>query len=495
MKITLSIKQPSKISCDLQILFVSPSWKEEIAFLGKEVVQLLADVSLLENFTGKDSQTLFIDTPNLAAKRILLYGIGETSVTSIYELQNTLAKAITIAAKARRKRVALSPYHAWTKKFSSETIAQVVSETFFLSTYHFDKYKGVKHHQEKTEIEEFILLTHPSRLSSFEKGVNLGKIYSQATILARDLVNEPANITTPSYLAKVASNLAKEGDIKVTILEKEEMEKLGMNCILGVSQGSDHPPKFIRLVYRSRTPLKKIVIVGKGITFDTGGLSLKPSTGMETMKIDMAGAASVLAVFWGLSQLKPNVEVVGLIAACENMPGGSALHPGDILMAMNGKTVEVLNTDAEGRLTLADVLSYAVLKEKPSSIIDLATLTGACVVALGEKITGLFSNNQNLSKKVQEAALAEGELVWEMPLAKEYKEEIKSSIADLRNISKTRYGGSITAALFLEEFVDDIPWVHLDIAGPAYEEKNTPISPIGGTGFGVRLLLRLLTCY
>lgn len=496
MKITLSIKQPSKISCDLQILFVSASWRKEVVFLGNEIVQLIADVASLENFTGKDKQALFIDTPKFPTKRILLYGIGETSVTSIYELQKTLAKAITLAKKARRKKVALLPYVSWIKKFSSETLAQIITETFSLSTYQFDKYKGKEHHENKTEIDELIILTSPARLTTFEKGIALGKIYAEATIFARDLVNEPAGVTTPTYLAKVASGFAKDNNIKVTVLEKEEMEKLGMNCILGVSQGSDHPPKFIKLVYRPNgVPLKKIVIIGKGITFDTGGLSLKPSQGMETMKLDMAGAASILGVFSQIALLQPKVKVVGLIGACENMPSGKALHPGDILLAMNGKTVEVLNTDAEGRLTLADVLSYAVLKEKPSGIIDLATLTGAMMVALGQEISGLFGNNPSLTQKVKEAAAKTGEPVWEMPLYKEYKEEIKSSIADLRNIAKTRYGGSITAALFLEEFVDNTPWVHLDIAGPAFAEKNMPLSPCGATGSGVRLLLSLLTSY
>ncbi len=265
-----------------------------------------------------------------------------------------------------------------------------------------------------------------------------------------------------------------------------------MNAFLGVAVGSDKPPKFIHLSYKPRRPSKKIVLIGKGITFDTGGLSLKSSEHMETMKLDMSGAAAVLAVFAAIPSLIIKSEVVGIIAACENMPSGKALKPGDILKALNGKTIEVLNTDAEGRLTLADAISYALIKEKPDEIIDLATLTGACMVALGQEIAGCFGNNDILLQNIEKHAKLTGENIWRMPLYREYSDLIKSPIADIKNIQTGRYGGAITAALFLSEFVGKTPWVHLDIAGPAYTEKDSPLTPSGGTGFGVRLLLEYL---
>lgn len=490
MKISLSTKQIPQVACDLAIIFVGENWQKEVSFLGKEITSLLLEVARNENFIGKENQSLSLNLYNFPTKKLLFYAIDE-DIKNIHNLQETLAKTIKTAEKNSRKKIALLPYFKWSQKLPSEVLAHAISKTFFLSTYRFNKYQS-KTPLPKPKIEELIVLTTPAKLSAFETGINLGKIYAEGTNFARNLVNEPASITTPSHLAKTALSLAENKLVKVTVLEKEEMAKLGMNCVLGVAQGSDHPPKFIRLAYKPPSVRTKIVLIGKGITFDTGGLSLKPSASMETMKIDMAAAAAILGVFSKLAQLKPKIEVIGLITACENMPSGKALHPGDILQALNGKTIEVLNTDAEGRLTLADVLSYAVLKEKPAYIIDLATLTGACMKALGRDIAGLFTNNPSFAQKVKQAADNQGELLWELPLAKQYQEEIKSSIADLRNIGKTSYAGAITAALFLEEFVGGIPWVHLDIAGPAYKEKETALNPAGATGFGVCLLLHLL---
>ncbi len=496
MKINLSVKKPTQIKGDLQILLVNDQWQQELAFLPEDLKKIVIEAGQLEHFKGEKEEKLFVDVSSLPVKKLLFYGVDKKEF-SIETIQQTVAKALIVALKSQRRKISLKPYQPWLRKIDNELLGQAVSEAIFLSSYRFAKYKKVKQAEKKDEGEELIILVPAAKLSAWEKGVKTGEIYSQATFFARDLVNEPASVTTPSFLAEKAQELAKHNkEIKVTIWDKEAIAKLGMNCFLGVAQGSDHPPKFIRLSYRPFVkPAKKIVLIGKGITFDTGGLSLKPGQAMETMKIDMAGAASVLAVFSQIVKVKPKLEVVGLIAACENMPSGKALHPGDILCAMNGKTVEVLNTDAEGRLTLADVLSYAVIKEKPDFIVDLATLTGACMVALGEEIAGLYGNNRFLLEKVKQAAKETGELVWEMPLYQPYKEALKSHVADLRNVSKSKYGGSITAALFLEEFVGGLPWVHLDIAGPAYIEKKTPLNAGGGSGFGVRLLLKLLSLF
>jgi leucyl aminopeptidase len=280
------------------------------------------------------------------------------------------------------------------------------------------------------------------------------------------------------------------------VLDRAACEKLGMGAYLAVAKGSDEPPYFLHLVYRphrSNKTNKKIALVGKAVTFDSGGLSLKPSDHMETMKSDMAGAAAVLGIFSVLSDIAPGAEVHGLIAACENMPSGKAMRPGDIVTAMNGKSIEILNTDAEGRLTLADALAYANKKIKTDSIVDLATLTGACMAALGTDIAGLLSNDEKMSSKIELAAKSSGEPVWRLPLFSDYSPLMAGDHADLRNISRAKYGGAITAGLFLKEFAGDTPWAHLDIAGPAFVERDAlSYMNKGGTGFGVRTMLNWL---
>ena len=303
--------------------------------------------------------------------------------------------------------------------------------------------------------------------------------------LARDLVNEPASVSTPTYLANQAKKLADGNGLKTEVWGVNKIKAAKMHGLLAVSRGGPEEPRFIKLSYTpSGKPKKKVALVGKGLTFDSGGLSLKPAKSMETMKIDMSGGATVLGTMRAIAALKPPVQVTGYVPSSENMPSGTAQKPGDIISYRNGKTVEVLNTDAEGRLILADALICAV-EDKPDVIIDLATLTGACMVALGSQVAGLFSNNQKLTDDLLASSKETGEQLWPMPLVKEYKDDIKSSIADIKNIGGG-YGGAITAALFLEEFVSDVPWAHLDIAGPAFSER----APRGGTGFGVRTLVQ-----
>jgi leucyl aminopeptidase len=297
----------------------------------------------------------------------------------------------------------------------------------------------------------------------------------------------------PTHLAQVATEVARAGGLTLQVLDRAECKKLGMGAFLGVAAGSEQPPKFIHLCWtpaaRSR---KRVAIIGKGVTFDSGGLDLKTPEGMARMKDDMSGAAAVLAIMRALPVLNPSVEVHGLIAATENMPSGSAIRPGDILRAMNGTTIEIGNTDAEGRLTLADAISYAVQKAKADEVVDMATLTGACVVALGPLCSGLFANDDGLAARLLAAADSAGERVWRLPLIEEYREHLKSDVADLNNVGP-RGGGAITAGLFLKEFAGDRPWAHLDIAGTAFVEKDTPLAPRGGTGCAVRTILTYLT--
>ncbi len=312
-------------------------------------------------------------------------------------------------------------------------------------------------------------------------------------VLARDLVNEPAAVKTPTFIADVAKKLGKEAGISVEVWEPKRIAAENLAGLIAVARGSNEEPRFLRLRYEAKgatSATKRIALVGKGITFDSGGLSLKPAKSMETMKCDMAGAAAVLGTMIALGRLKLAVNVDAFIPISENLPGGKAQKPGDVIRFRNGKTVEVLNTDAEGRLVLADALTLAA-DLKPDAIIDLATLTGACMVALGTQVAGLFANDQKLADRLLAISAETGEPLWQLPLVAEYKDDIKSAVADLKNIGGG-HAGSITAALFLQEFVGSTPWVHLDIAGPAFLEKGLPYCPKGGTGFGVRTLLRYL---
>jgi leucyl aminopeptidase len=342
-----------------------------------------------------------------------------------------------------------------------------------------------------------IMTADPSSIRWIEKGIVLGEAYSRATVYARDLVNEPASRMTPAHLRTHAERItANDKNIKLKILDATDCEKLGMGAFLAVAKGSDEPPYFFHMVYRpkrSNKTHKKVAFIGKGLTFDSGGLSLKPTEHMETMKCDMAGAAVVIGVFSVLSDISPNVEVHGLIAACENMPSGKAMRPGDIVTAMNGKSIEILNTDAEGRLTLADALAYAAKKIKPDCMIDIATLTGACMVALGTDVAGLMTNEDKFFEQIKKAAATAGEPIWRLPLPDDYAPLVVGDYADLRNTSRAKYGGALTAGLFLKEFAGDVPWAHLDIAGPAFAERDVnPYMNKGGTGYGVRTMLNWL---
>jgi leucyl aminopeptidase len=368
--------------------------------------------------------------------------------------------------------------------------AHAVVEGAILGTYTFDRYK-----REKADkaVEELRVLAPQGRVArEVEAGARRGEIFAGATWFARDLVNAPANDVHPAHLAEVAAQVAKEAGLTLKVYDRAECAEMGMGAFLGVAAGSEQPPKFIHLTYTPARPKKRVAVIGKGVTFDAGGLDLKTADGMLRMKDDMSGAAAVLGLMRALPQLAPSVEVHGLIAATENMPSGSAIRPGDVLRAMNGTTIEIGNTDAEGRLTLADALCYAREHVKPDEMIDMATLTGACVVALGPLCSGLLANDHALAGRLLHAAAAAGESVWRLPLIDEYREGLKSEVADINNVGP-RGGGAITAALFLKEFAGDTPWAHFDIAGPAFTERDTPLAPKGATGVAVRTILTYLT--
>jgi len=504
MKFSAKSSEFVKVEADVIAVFAYLGQKSENIELSTEASKadlvlkgILSEIVKNEEFEAKPGSVLLMHTHGkIPAKRVLLVGVGKLSALSMFDWQSAGASIGRKSKEVKAERLAVVIPGEISEKFGAGKTAQGIVEGITLGTYTFKKHQSLETQKKDKVISEVWLLVPPARLAATVTGINRGEITSEAVDWARDLVNEPPSLTTPAYLGEMAKALGESRrGIKVEVLGKEEMQKLGMNALLAIARGSDEEPKFIKLDYDGGGR-RTLCLVGKGITFDAGGLSLKKQESMETMKLDMAGAAAILGIFKALPVLKPKLRVIGLIAATENMPGSKAVKPGDIVQAMNGKTIEILNTDAEGRVILADALSYAGKKCKPDLIIDLATLTGACVVALGEEIIGLFSNDQKLATELKAAALATGEKIWEMPLAPEYQELLKSKVADFKNITGTRYGGAITAALLLREFVPpNTPWAHLDIAGPAFQEKDAPLTPYGGTGCGVRLILELLTRY
>ncbi len=444
-----------------------------------------------EEFKGKPGTATAVHTQGkLPAEIIVVAGLGKKGGFNLAALRKAGAAGLAKAKALGAKKVAVALLGKPVRGEGVGAKAQVLTEGALLGTYRFLKYKAEKENKQLDEVT--LLLSKSGDRGAALAGIARGQAIGEAANFARDLVSEPASHLTPTALAEEAKKVAREAGLKIKVIEKAEVEKLGMGAFLGVAKGSDEPPKFIVLSYEPVGKAKrKIALVGKGLTFDSGGLSLKPPAAMEGMKCDMAGSASVLATLRALGKLRPKVSVLGLIAATENMPSGHATKPGDVVRAMNGKTIEVLNTDAEGRLTLADVLCYAV-KEKVDEAIDIATLTGACVVALGKVQTGVFSNNDALRQRVMAAAKRAGEDAWHLPLNEDLKEAMKSDIADMKNTGKAGEAGAIMGGLFLQEFVGETPWVHLDIAGPAFIDKDTPLNPKGATGVGVRTLLYYL---
>ncbi len=461
----------------------------ELAALDRKLGGLLSSVQKAEKFEGKAGQVSHFHTAGrILAGRVLVVGLGPRKDAGAEPLRRGTAAA---ARRARDLGAASVAVFLPDDAVSPRERAQAVVEGALLGTYRFDKYLKEKNGK---AVQSLVVVEPALRnRATAQEGLRLGEIWAAATCLTRDLVNEPANVVTPAYLAKRAAEIARAGGLRLKILERADCARLGMGAYLGVAQGSEQPPKFIHLTYTpKRRARRRVAVIGKGITFDSGGLDLKPADGMVRMKDDMSGAAAVLGLFQALPKLKPPVEVHGLIAATENMPSGMAQRPGDIVKAMNGLTIEIGNTDAEGRLTLADALAYAAKVVKPDEMVDLATLTGAIVIALGLGVSGLFASDEALAGRLLVAAEAAGERLWRLPLHEEYKEGIKSDIADLNNISSQRGGGAIVAGLFMRDFTGGLPWAHLDIAGTAFTERELPLGPKGGTGVAVRTLLHYL---
>lgn len=450
--------------------------------LDSKVSGLLQELIEENDFTGKAGSSAVIrigrDGP---MRKLAVIGLGDGEQLSYEGLRRGSAAAAKLAKKERCQVLGLD----FPKVEADAALsAQAITEGVILALHEDTRYKSDG--EKATSIDEVHLLD----LAGQEAAIKRAEDICSGVILARELVSAPPNVVTPEFLAQTAQEIAHDHSLEIEVLEQEDCEKLGMGAYLGVGQASELPPKFIHLTYRpSGNPKRKLAIIGKGLTFDSGGLNLKPSgSGIEMMKIDMGGAAATFGAAKAIAQIKPEVEVHFISAATENMISGRALHPGDILTASNGKTIEVNNTDAEGRLTLADALVFAD-KLGLDAILDLATLTGACMIALGDDIAGLFSPHEDLAAEVLKAAETSGEKLWRMPMEEAYFEGMRSVVADMKNTGP-RPGGAITAALFLKQFVKDTPWAHLDVAGPVWTEKENGYRNPGGTGYGVRTLVQ-----
>ena len=427
----------------------------------------------------------------IAAERLLLVGLGKRSEFTLNKVRHAAGKAAPALRAAGAREIT---FVADELGFSPEELAQALTEGSVLGLYRFLKYKTNEENDRNKDITSItILMESASANKAMQKGVQIGEVIARSVIIARDMVNSPPADMTPTIVAAKAKEIAREFGLKLQVLERKQMEKLGMGGLLGVAAGSVQPPKFIILEYRKGGKKPVIALVGKTITFDSGGISLKPGENMDRMKDDMSGGAAVLGAIRTAAALKLPLNIVGLLPATENMPSGSAYKPGDVLRTMSGKTIEVLNTDAEGRLILSDALAYAC-RYKPAVIVDIATLTGACSIALGNEATGMLGTDDTLKKQIRDAGEHTGERVWELPLWEEYYDQIKSDIADMKNTGG-RAAGTITAAALLSKFVQKYPWVHLDIAATSWTEKDRPYTPKGATGIGVRLLTQFLRGY
>ncbi|ACB00438.1 MULTISPECIES: leucyl aminopeptidase [Cyanophyceae] len=454
---------------------------ENLTALDERLSGVIAEVIAETEFKGKSGKLSVTRLGSGAPiKKLLLVGLGNAEKWNSAVLRSTAA-AIARAVKGDK---AITTLGLQLPVAETEAItAQMVTEGMYLGFYEDNRFKSEQKDPPALEAVEIL------GIGDQPAAIALGTSLCEGVIYARELVNAPANIINPVTLAASVESLASTYGLELNILEEADCEAAGMGSFLGVAAASDLPPKFIHLVYKPLgTPRKKVAIVGKGLTFDSGGYNIKPSgPSIAMMKMDMGGAAATFGAAKAIAELKPDVEVHFISAATENMISGRGMRPGDILTASNGKTIEVNNTDAEGRLTLADALVYAE-KLGVEAIVDIATLTGACVIALGDDICGLWSDNDDLAQAIATASEKAGEKFWQMPLEEKYFEGLKSPIADMKNTGP-REGGSITAALFLKEFVENTPWAHLDIAGPAWSEKDADIYSKGGTGFPVRTLV------
>jgi leucyl aminopeptidase len=480
---------------DTVVYFVRERAKQAPICPDQAVADYLEKARKLGDFRGQAGKNLiyYRESPKVgkAPERVIVIGLGKDKPsTELFREAGGLAVSAALATKARTLKVALpDPFGG----LSRVELARALAEGLVLGSYRFDKYRKDFEPEEKDDSLKGIVI-HAAEDRAIDEAVRQGLVLGLAVNSARDMANEPGNHWTPAHFVKAGRDLAGKYALTCKVFDKTAMKKMGMGGIVGVGQGSVQPPALVILEYRGGTTKSPtLLLVGKGLTFDSGGVSLKPGAGMQDMKFDMCGGAAVLAAMQAVAQLKPaGINVIGLVPAAENMGGSAALKPGDIISQFNGKNVEVVNTDAEGRLILADALAYGVKHYQPTAVIDIATLTGAVIIALGHHRTGLLSNDHALAEKLLAIGERCGEPLWRLPMGKEYRKQLKSEVADLKNVGSDRAAGTITAACFLEEFVDKTPWAHLDIAGTAWDFTKKSYVPKGPSGVGVRTLVELV---
>ena len=450
---------------------------------------LITRVIQTEEFAAKTGETAYflLSGKGLKAGRLLLIGCGERDAYQAAQISRMAGTASRFLRSKRASSIAIFPR----ADGDAGKVAQTAMVGAIMGLFEPDKYRTKD--KEQRQLLRIAVVIESGDKKTLQQGAERGRIIGEAVNLTRDLANEPGGYLTPTILAERAQKVAKKFGLSIDVLDQRQMEKLGMGSLLGVSRGSDEPPKLIVMKYEPRKASRKkglLALVGKGITFDSGGISLKPGENMELMKYDMTGAATVIGAMQAIAQLKPSIAVLGVAPCSENLPSGKATKPGDILKAMTGKTIEVINTDAEGRLVLADAIAYAK-KLGATQIIDMATLTGAVSIALGDVNTAILGTDQVLIEQVIEAGREVGEKFWQLPLDDEYTNQIKSDIADIKNIGGKK-AGTITAAAFLKEFADDTSWAHLDIAGTAWSDTAQPYRSKGPTGVAVRTLIEFI---
>ncbi len=490
MKFTHSTKRQRPSAVDMTVYLLSRKRNKVTGFPENGHGRLLKGVVALGDFKAKEEESIVLfdsEKPGDTPLRILYLGLGTSKEGG--ELFRKLGGVIAKSAsrhKAARLEIVLP------SNIDQQKAAECLCEGLILGSYQFTKYRAPEEGEKPHRISRCCLVA-ADRAGLMKRAIERGSASADSCIIARDLANEPGNKLSPSLFARKAVTLAGENGLHSKVLNLKDLQRLRMGGLLGVGQGSIESPHLIIQHYTVRQEAPTVMLVGKGLTFDSGGISLKPGAGMEDMKYDMCGGAAVLGAMAAISREKPTgCNVVGLVPVAENLPGQSALKPGDVVTIYGGKTVEVINTDAEGRLVLADALAYGIEQFKPVAVVDVATLTGAMVIALGHHYTGLFSNDRRLARKIELAGDTAGEPVWRMPLGEEYRKQLKSEIADLRNVSKGRDGGSITAAAFLQEFVGETPWAHLDIAGTAWNFTEKSYIPNGPSGISARTLLEMI---
>jgi leucyl aminopeptidase len=499
MNLELRSAAPAAVEAEVLVVFAADqnnskdkSAKPEVAVLdsGESVSQAVGHVLEGGEFKAKLNETLLLHDPRgVKAARLLLVGLGNARKASVHDLRKATGAAVRFAkVRGLRSLAVVLP-----GKFGAEESVRAIAEGAIVADFDSDTYRTDR---KDSSIGSLAILTADSEGGVAETAMREGVIVAEAQNFARTLINEPSNRMTPTILGQKAAEMAREFGLKCEVHGAEKLRELKMGAFLGVAQGSDEPPALIVMRYEPANAAAGPVLglVGKGITFDSGGLSLKPADSMEKMKYDMAGGASMIAAMRAIAQLKPAVRVIGVVCATENMVSGKAQKPGDVQIAMSGKSIEVLNTDAEGRLVLADGLFYA-RQLGATHLIDAATLTGAVAIALGQVNAGVFSNDEAVYEQFAKALETSGEKFWRLPLEDEYRDQIQSSIADIRNTGLTRYGGATNAAMFLREFVGETPWVHLDIAGVAWLDADKPWIARGPSGVGVRSIVEWVRGY